>query len=56
MTTQTKPKGVPSNTKFSHTVWGVSKEGNALAGVSAKAWIPRKPTPVYIKQGNKLHF
>ena len=47
--------GVPSYAKYSHTVWGVSVDGNPLASVAGRCFIPRCPVPVY-KKPNLLSF
>lgn len=47
--------GVPSNAKYSHTVWGVSVDGNPIVSVGGRCFIPRNPVSVYIKR-NPLHF
>lgn len=50
-----RPKGVPRNAQYSHTVWGISKEENAIVHTDGRFFIPRNPVPVY-KKPNVLHM
>lgn len=50
-----KPAYIPVYAKYTHTVWGVSKEGNAIVHTEGRYHINKEPVPVYIKP-NILNF
>jgi hypothetical protein len=46
-----KPRtaAIPKTARYSHMVWGVSTEGNALCHVDGRFFVPRFTVPVYYK-------
>ena len=52
-----KPRtaAIPKNAIYSHMVWGVSHEGNAICHTDGRFFVPRFTVPVYTKP-NRLHF
>lgn len=53
----TKPRSdaIPKNARYSHMVWGVSTEGNAIVHTGGRFFVPRFTVPVYYKP-NRLKF
>lgn len=52
-----KPRtaAIPKNARYSHMVWGVSTEGNAICHVDGRFFVPRFTVPVYYTP-NRLNF